>query len=134
MTSAGELLAYPAAVTSRFNHPRHAGSLRGRPDVLTAQTGSRRQGASVRLWFEVEQGRVKLARFEAYGCPYFIAAAESLACWSEGRTLEDLSQWSWQSVQSELGVPAIRRDRLLLLHKALSMVVIARRTTQAGAG
>ncbi|HVY23843.1 MAG TPA: iron-sulfur cluster assembly scaffold protein [Steroidobacteraceae bacterium] len=125
---------YPAVVASRFRQPRHAGSLPEGPGVVSGQSGSQRSGASVRLWLQFADGAVKHAYFAAYGCPYFIAAAETLAAWTEGRTVEQLSQWSWQAVEAELGVPANKRGSLLALQKALSIVVIAHRTTQAVAG
>lgn len=134
MTLVASQFDYPVAVTRRFNHPLHAGCLQHRNDAIVAQSGSRQSGASVRLWFVFQANRVSQVRFEVYGCPYFIAATELLAEWCEGRALDELSQWSWQSVQDELAIPASKRGTLLVLQKALSIIVIAYGTTQAVLG
>ena len=134
MSAVASQFDYPLAVARRFVHPRHAGSLKGGRNVFAGQAGSRQGGCSVRLWLEVLNDRVGQMRFEAYGCPYFIAAAEMLAEWCEGRATAELLQWPWQSVEEELVVPASRRGCLLVLRNALNTVVIAHRTTQAANG
>ena len=134
MTWEASQFDYPVAVTRRFNQPLHAGSLQHRNDAIIAQVGTRQRGASVRLWVVFHANRVSQVRFEVYGCPYFIAATEMLAEWSEGRTLDELSQWPWHSVQDELMMPASKRGTLLVLQKALSIVVIAYGTTQVVPG
>jgi NifU-like protein involved in Fe-S cluster formation len=94
--------------------------------VLSATAGSREQGASVQLYIDVRDARVQTVRYQAYGCPYFLAACESLALWLEGRALGELSQWRWRDVETELAVPASKRSRLLLLDEALSVLSKAR--------
>jgi|GEM_PF-949649 len=90
--------------------------------VLTAAVGSREQGAYVQWFIEVHNERVTTARYQAYGCPHFLAACENLACWLEGRAVSELAQWRWRDVEMELAVPASKRARLLLLDEALAVL------------
>jgi NifU-like protein involved in Fe-S cluster formation len=110
---------YSSAVMLRFLNPQHAGDLASGANVLTAQAGSRERGASIRLYLQVKDKRVVQAKFVAYGCPHFIAAAEMLCEWCEGRAIDELPQWNWQSAQAELDTPASKRSKLLLLEDAL---------------
>jgi len=113
---------YSPRVQALFANLKHAGSLLVPTqvgEVLSASAGSREHGASVRLYLEVQDARVQTIRYQAYGCPHFLAACESLAQWLEGRALSELSQWRWRDVETELAVPASKRSRLLVLDEAL---------------
>ena len=125
VTSITHDLAYVPVVITQFMQPLHAGSLAGQAGVVSGQAGSRARGASVRLWLQVQGGHVRQARFEAYGCPHFLAAAECLATWCEGRQSDQLRDWPWQTLATELAVPAAKRARLLVLEDALRNVMQA---------
>jgi len=125
---------YSPAVLGRFKHPSYGGVGMDQANVLHATAGSRSSGASVRLSLKIGNGKVEQARFQAYGCPHFIAAADMLAEWCEGRSIAELSNWSWQSVEQSLGVPPSKRGRLLVLELALNNVINVLRTTQSAAG
>ncbi|MES1195598.1 MAG: iron-sulfur cluster assembly scaffold protein [Steroidobacter sp.] len=125
---------YAPAVMMCFMHPRHAGSLKGEASTVSAQAGSRGQGASVRLWLRMTENKIAETSFQAYGCPHFIAAADMLCEWCRGRSLDELSDWSWRIVQDELAVPASKRGRLLLLENVLNDTINALRATQSLAG
>jgi NifU-like protein involved in Fe-S cluster formation len=88
--------------------------------ALSAAVGSREQGFSIQLFVAVHDGQMRTVRYQAYGCPHFLAASESLARWLEGRAVSELSQWRWRDVEVELAVPASKRSRLLMLDEALS--------------
>jgi NifU-like protein involved in Fe-S cluster formation len=90
--------------------------------VLSAMAGSRAQGASVQLYIDVRDTHVQTVRYQAYGCPHFLAACESLAQWLEGQACDALSRWHWREVETELAVPAGKRSRLLLLDEVLSVL------------
>jgi NifU-like protein involved in Fe-S cluster formation len=108
---------YSPGVRELFNNLQHAGSLAA-ANVLSASAGSREQGAWLQLFVEVSAARVT-ARYLAYGCPHFLAACESLAYWLEGRACNELSQWRWRDVETQLQVPTVKRNRLLLLDDVL---------------
>jgi NifU-like protein involved in Fe-S cluster formation len=89
-------------------------------EVLSAIVGSREQGFSIQVFISVHDGHLQTVRYQAYGCPYFLAASESLAQWLEGRAISELSQWRWRDAEVELAVPASKRSRLLVLDEALA--------------
>ncbi len=92
------------------------------PIVLSASAGSRERGASVTLFIEVRDARMQTIRFQAYGCPHFLAACESLAQWLEGRPVNELSHWRWREAEVELVVPATKRSRLLVLEEVVTQL------------
>lgn len=113
---------YSPRVRELFNHLQHAGTLSAAPQVLSASEGSREQGASVTLFIEVRDARIQTIRFQAYGCPHFLAACESLAQWLEGRAVNELSRWRWREAEVELVVPASKRSRLLVLEEVVTQL------------
>lgn len=110
---------YNPRVRELFADLRHAGSLDAASTVVSVAAGLREQGAAVRLYVDVRDARAKIVKYQAYGCPHFLAACESLAQWMEGRPIVELSQWRWRDVETELAVPASKRSRLLLLDEVL---------------
>jgi NifU-like protein involved in Fe-S cluster formation len=74
------------------------------------------------LFVEISNSRLQRVRYQAYGCPHFLAACESLAQWLEGHECSRITQWRWRQVETELSVPASKRSRLLLLQEALSQL------------
>lgn len=114
---------YSSAVMTRFLNPHHAGEMGSSTNVRTAHAGSRERGASIRLYLQLKDIRVVQSRFVAYGCPHFLAAAEMLCEWCEGRSISELSQWNWQSLQSALEIPSTKRGKLLLLEDVIRKVV-----------
>jgi hypothetical protein len=106
---------YNPQVRELFTHLMHAGSLTSDHDPLHATAGSHEQGAQAMFFVSRAAGIVGVVRYQAYGCPHFLAACEWLATWMEGRTSNDLSAWSWREVERVLEVPANKRARLLLL-------------------
>lgn len=112
---------YNARVRELFADLRHAGSLSG----VSASAGSREQGAFVALFIQTQDGRVQAVRYQAYGCPHFLAACEFLARWLEGRAVAEINTWSWREVENELEVSASKRGRLLLLADAIKTLARA---------
>lgn len=110
---------YSADVVRLFKQACHAGSLAGIEHAVCGQAGMRAKGASVRLWLQFRDDRVQTARFEAYGCPHFLAAAEALCDWAEHRTRTELETWNWSEVAAYLAMPPAKRARLLVLEDAL---------------
>lgn len=138
--------AYAPALERAFARFEHAGSLLGEECVVWGGSGSRSQGVSIRLWLKLGSAdaieglpdhhtttpggrsghsRVVSARFEAYGCPYVLAALEMLCGWLEGRTRAELELWSWREVETELHAPPEKRSRLLVVEDALRSVARA---------
>jgi len=115
---------YLSMVMARFLKPCHAGSLALNSDTVSTQAGSRQHGASIRLWLQVSNRQIVRARFQAYGCPHFIAAAEMLCECVEGKSVDALQAWRWQVTESELAIPASKRRKLLLLEDVARQAIV----------
>lgn len=96
-----------------------AGSLPAGGDVVTACAGDREQGAEVCLQFRVTDGRVAEARFQAFGCPHFVAAASWLTDRLRGAGQAQFEAWDWREAAAALEVPAAKYGRLLTLQDAV---------------
>lgn len=107
--------SYSEAVLSRFRAPGHAGRLPG----LTAAAGSRERGCEIQFSLEAAAGRVRALRFQAYGCPHAIAAAELAAERLEGERLETLAAFRGLDLQEPLDVPPEKLGVLLIVEDAL---------------
>lgn len=116
---------YGAQLLELFARPEHAGVLPAGEGAVYGEAGSRTSGASVRLWLRIYEGRIATARFQAYGCPYLLAAAEALCRWLAHRERAELDRWHWRMAEAELAAPPEKRTRLLLLEDALLAAVRA---------
>jgi len=105
-----------------MERPRGVGEFTPGPDVATGRAGDREQGAEVVLQCRVTAGRVAEARFRAFGCPHFIAAASWLTERLTGGSRDDLERWDWREVAEALEVPAAKFGRLLTLQDAVRAV------------
>ena len=110
---------YSIKVRELFNHLNHSGVMQLGSGILSASAGSREQGASIAIWFAVHESLVQAIRYQAYGCPHFLASCEYLAQSMEGRPYDELIKWSWRDAETQLAVPASKRARLLILEEAL---------------
>lgn len=113
---------YNVHVRELFAQLTHAGSLTVVHDPLRLTVGAHEQGAYADFFVSHRQGCIELVRYQAYGCPHFLAACEWLARWLEGRAWLDLSVWNWREVERVLDVPANKRARLLLLDDVISQL------------
>ena len=121
MQSAG-MPEYNMKVRELFNHLNHSGAMQQGSGILSASAGSREQGASIAIWFAVQESIIQTIRYQAYGCPHFLASCEYLAQSMEGRPFAELTQWNWRDAETDLAVPASKRARLLILEEALRML------------
>jgi nitrogen fixation NifU-like protein len=115
----------PDPVATLFRSPAHAGAPATPAEPAAArwvhgEAGRRRDGAQLRFHLQVDAaGRVLDARFQAYGCPWTVAAAEWLAARLPGRSVSDLLPGAPPDWASALAVPVERLGRLLVIEDAL---------------
>jgi len=110
---------YSGEVLRRLRELPGAGDLPPGSVAARGRAGDREQGAEVELAFAVREGRVEAARFRAFGCPHFMAAASWLTERLLGARREDLAAWDWREVAEALAVPAGKFGRLLTLQDAV---------------
>jgi NifU-like protein involved in Fe-S cluster formation len=113
---------YGTEVRRRMADLARAGHLPLAENVASGRAGDREQGAEVVLQCRIEDGRVREARFQAFGCPHLIAAADWLAERLVGAARENLMAWDWREVAAVLEVPPAKFGRLLTLQDALRAV------------
>lgn len=110
---------YGAEVCRRMRELPGAGDLPPGGERISGRSGDREQGAEVQLEFGLEGGRVVAARFRAFGCPYFIAAASWLCERLCGEDRAGLEAWDWREAADALEVPPARFGRLITLQDAV---------------
>ena len=119
-------MEYSKAVLSRFQYPRHA----GRFDLPAAQlasgrAGKRRTGSDVVFHLHIVGNEIKDVRFEAYGCPHTIAAADCVAERMIGRPADQAVPVAAQQLADELGLPADKLGRALIVEDAINAALEA---------
>ncbi len=116
---AGPAEPYPAQVIEHFRQPRNTGRLGSGPGIVESRAGTRSEGIELRLGIRFEQGRVVEARFEAYGCPWTIAAMSVLTGMIVGRTGGELAGLGWGDFAARLEVPPEKHGRMLVVEDVL---------------
>jgi NifU-like protein involved in Fe-S cluster formation len=96
-----------------------AGDLPPGPGSVSGVAGDVERGARVHLQLGVEHGRVREARFRAFGCPHFVAAASWLTERLKGASRSDLEGWDWREAAEAVEVPPAKFGRLLTLQDAV---------------
>jgi NifU-like protein involved in Fe-S cluster formation len=111
---------YSVEVERRLRELPGAGDLPGDARAaITARADAGDGGARVQFTFRIEGGVVADARFRAYGCPFFIAAASWLTERLVGASRLELAEWDWQEAADALDVPPARFGRLITLQDAI---------------
>jgi NifU-like protein involved in Fe-S cluster formation len=114
---------YGAEVRCRMASLPGAGRFEPAPDVATGLAGNREQGAEIELSCRIAGDRVTEARFRAFGCPHFLAAASWLTDRLRGARRDEVADWDWREAAGALEVPAAKFGRLLTLQDAVRSVV-----------
>jgi hypothetical protein len=110
----------PGRIRSLFTQLDHAGPLdEADGSVVQGEAGSVSQGVQVRFFWRIEGALIQAAGYQAYGCPYTLAACEWLARSLAGRSREapwpgDPQQWA-----TALQAPPERLGRFLVIEDAL---------------
>ena len=105
---------YNERVRAYFANPAHAGTI---DDVIAASADD--QGIRLRLYAAGEAGRIRALRFQAWGCPHVIAAAEAFCASYEGRPVGELLEFSVADLMQSLSVPLDKTGRILVLEDAV---------------
>jgi NifU-like protein involved in Fe-S cluster formation len=116
---------YGAEVLRRFRELPGAGDATGDAGVIRARADAADDGARVLLSLRIERGVVIEARFRAYGCPYFIAAASWLTERLRGATWREVAEWDWREAAEALEIPPARFGRLITLQDAVRAAAAA---------
>lgn len=111
--------SYNSLVRRCFANPVHAGNLSGRYNTMVrAEAEEAGTGIRVILSAAVEAGKVGSMRFQAFGCPHLIAAAELFCEEVEGQPVAALRLPEMRSLMERLDVPVTKTGRLFVLEDA----------------
>jgi NifU-like protein involved in Fe-S cluster formation len=116
---------YGAEVLRRFRELPGAGDLPAGRGAFSGFAQAADGGARVLIALRVEGGVVTAARFRAYGCPWFIAAASWLTERLVGSSRRELAAWDWREAADALEVPPDRFGRLITLQDAARVAAAA---------
>jgi len=113
-------MEYSPEVKRRLKSPERAGLM---PDLASPFVMGDAEDRSLNVWvrFQVQlhDGTIGSVRFEAYGCPHFVAAADWHAERLEGRPSGVLAEPDTRGVRDALGVPTEKFGKLLVIENAL---------------
>ena len=101
---------YNSVVRAYFSDPQHAGSISG-----AAAGYFEDQGIRLKLYAEVAQEQIESMRFEVWGCPHVIAAAEAVCRHFEGSALAELDKFPSAQIMRDLAVPVEKTGRILVV-------------------
>ena len=111
-------MEYSPEVLRRFQNPAHAGRIDGE-DVVTGRAGRRRSGSDVVFYLRLAGDQISDARFEAYGCPHTIAAADYVAEGVVGKRTADAIQIDPHGIVRQLALPNDKIGQVLIVEDAL---------------
>lgn len=115
---------YNELVRACFANPAHAGELQEEYDsACVAEVAESETGARLVLAIGIRNTSIAAMRFLAWGCPYLIAAAETLCADKENRPVDALSGFDQNELVQRLSVPDAKFGRILLLEDALASLV-----------
>jgi NifU-like protein involved in Fe-S cluster formation len=121
-------MEYTPEVRRRLRTPGRAGLA----SAAGAHAGGAAEDRSLNVWvrFQVQLvgSSIRAVRFQAYGCPHFIAAADWMAEQLEGQAEHKLAEPIGRAAQAALGVPTEKLGKLLVLEDALAACSSAAKT------
>ena len=105
---------YSEQVRTLFGETAHAGVLDGAATAFVDD-----QGVRVQLSADINDESITAMRFQAWGCPHVIAAAEAVCAGYEGRAVSDLDVFSAAELMQSLAVPTEKSGRILVIEDAV---------------
>jgi nitrogen fixation protein NifU and related proteins len=122
---------YSATLVEHFLNPRNAGLMR-EPDGVGVEEYAG-CGDLARFFLRVQDGRVREARFQTYGCGPTIAAASAASERVTGRAVEELVNLKPQEVEDAVdGLPDDRKHAADVVAGALRAAALDALRRQRG--
>ena len=118
-------MSYSEAFKDHLAHPRNAGELAD-ANAVAEQTNPV-CGDRLRLSLRIRDGRIRAARFLAYGCPPTLACGSALAEMLEGMTIENALKLERKEIVTAVGGLPSRKQ-----HAAALAIETLRTAIQSG--
>lgn len=106
-------MPYSAVFQDHLANPRNAGELEN-ADAAAEQVNPV-CGDRLRLSLRLREGRIKAARFLAYGCPPTLACGSALAEMIEGITIQEAARISRRDITEAVGGLPARKSHAAAL-------------------
>jgi len=114
-------MEYSTEVRRRFSALASAGTMPSDDgSVVAGAAEDRSLGFWVRFQVKLCDARIETVRFQAYGCPHALAAADLVAGKLEGMPPESLTCFAAEDVMRRLEVPREKLGKLLRIEDALT--------------
>ncbi|MGQ0430397.1 MAG: iron-sulfur cluster assembly scaffold protein [Gammaproteobacteria bacterium] len=127
----GEALRYSTRLRELFRTLPGGGALPGGAGtVVHGEASVLDRGAWVRFEARVAGGRIADCAFRAWGCPYTLAAAATLAKAMKGALVLGAVPADARELARDVDAPAARLGRLLVVVDAQSALLAAARAVQ----
>lgn len=111
--------AYSELVRRYFANPVHAGQLPEKyNDGVVGEAAESESGAQVVLSAVVEEDTIRVLRYQIFGCPHLIAAAEAFCLEVEGQAVTVLTELDIPGLMSSLSIPVEKTGRVFILEDA----------------
>ena len=111
---------YSVQLRRRFGAPASAGEFpKQTPGVVLAAAQDRSLNVWVQFAVKSAGGTIQDLRYQVFGCPHTVAAADWIAEALKGQPVDMLARIDLQAVTQELGIPRDKFGKLLLIEDAL---------------
>jgi NifU-like protein involved in Fe-S cluster formation len=112
-------MEYSSEVVRRCDAPRRVGELpHATPGLSSGEAEDRSLQVWVRFDLQVQNGVIQTVRFEAFGCPHTVAAADLVAERLEGQPVHAARRVNAQELMKALDVPVEKLGKLLRIEDA----------------
>lgn len=112
---------YDSQVRQRFLAAHRAGPLNGGiSGLVSGEAEDRTLNVWVRFQVRILYGAIHSVRYNVYGCPHTVAAAEWAAERLEGRPAGAMDELSMRKCLEILSIPVEKLGKLLLMEDALA--------------
>jgi len=123
-------MEYSSEVLRRVSSPGFIGTCAGlRGTVVRGTAEDRSLNAWLGIEVEVADAVVVAVRYQAYGCPHFLAAVDWIAERLEGQPIDALESEQAQAAAVALMVPREKLGKLLVIEDALAASATMARST-----
>ncbi len=110
---------YSELVRRYFANPVHAGRLPEEyNDGVVGEAAESDTGARVVLSAVVDEETIRLLRYQVFGCPHLIAAAEAFCDEAEGKGFAALTALDVPRLMNSLAIPVEKTGRVFVLEDA----------------
>ncbi len=116
-------MKYSSQQLEHFYNALHAGKLdENDSTVIVVEEGSGDRGNVVRLYLQIQNKKIRVAKFLAYGSVALIACCEYVCRYLEGKTIDEAIRLSTDTIMQDLGMSTVE------IHNAIWIVRLVKKS------